>query len=290
MRKLSPRILLIIAGVLSVLSAILVYYFLNSAEKTELPTKKVVVATVDIEAGKQIDASMLNLIDLPEDAIQEDSITDIETLVGRYAKFPIYKGEQITEKRLNTPVNANSFVMSIPDDKRAVTIKVDDIDTIAGFLRPGAYVDLVSVENVKDEFTSGKILFQNVLVLAVGKTDIISDDTNDISSAGNVTLALSADDAVRLRVAQQLGHISLMLRPVKPKNNYVLGADYVDGYKSTQTNKVDNKGKTSNDNTVNEKLTHTTYTPEPPVAKTENHSSKVSKSSGIRIIRGTEFN
>lgn len=290
MKKLSPKILLLIAGVLSILSALLVYYFLSSAEKPDKVTKNIVVANVDIEAGKEITVDMLKTMELPTEAIQEDAIIDLDSLVGRYAKSTIYKGEQITEKRLNTPINTNSFIMSIPDDKRAVTIKVDDIDTIAGFLRPGSYVDIVNVEDVDNKYTSGKLLFQNILVLAVGKTNIISDDINNQgASAGNVTLALSADDAVRLRVAQQIGHISLMLRPVKPKNNYVLGADYIDGYKTSQDSESKNKTVSNTSNAMNDRVVQPTYTKE-PVSNTVN-SVPVStpKSEGIRIIRGTEI-
>lgn len=290
MKKLSPKILLLIAGVLSILSALLVYYFLSSAEKPNKIMKNIIVANVDIEAGKKITADMLKPMELPTEAIQEDAIVDLDSLVGRYAKSTIYKGEQITEKRLNTPINTNSFIMSIPDDKRAITIKVDDIDTIAGFLRPGSYVDVVSVEDVDNKYTSGKLLFQNILVLAVGKTNIISDDINNQdASAGNVTLALSADDAVRLRVAQQLGHISLMLRPVNPKNNYVLGADYIDGYKTSQSSESQNKAVSKSSNTMNDRVVQPTYRKEDVSNRADSVAVSTPKSEGIRIIRGTEI-
>ena len=117
-----------------------------------------------------------------------------------------------------------SFIGTIPNDKRAVTITVDDVSGVAGFIAPGSYVDVLNVDgDGKDRRVSGSLLLQNVLVLAVGSTDITSDKVKKNENVKTVTLALDPREAVELRVAQSEGRITLMLRPQKPTDKEIVG-------------------------------------------------------------------
>ena len=140
-------------------------------------------------------------------------------------------GDQITRKRLNGNGASSSFIKTIPKDKRAVTVNVDDISGVAGFIRPSSFVDVVSIQGQSNGIPPiGRLVLQNVLVLAVGTTDMNSANSSKKNEpARTITLALDPREAVTLRVAQQEGKISFILRPAKPSEEEFYGATVVGG-------------------------------------------------------------
>ena len=218
MRKLSPRVLLILALTLSIICGMMIYSFLSKNDKSDANKTAVVVAAMDIAPGTEMTAEMLRLELIPNELVQQGAMRKVNDAVGKRLKMPANAGDQITQKRLNAVGTMGSFIGTIPNDKRAVTITVDDVSGVAGFIAPGSYVDVLNVDgDGKDRRVSGKLLLQNVLVLAVGSTDI----TNE--SVKTVTLALNPREAVELRVAQSEGRITLMLRPQKPTDKEIVG-------------------------------------------------------------------
>ena len=225
MRKLSPRALLIIALTLSILCGIMIYSFLSKNDNTDANKTAVVVAAMDIAPGTEMTAEMLRLELVPNELVQQGAMHKVEEAVGKRLKMPANTGDQITQKRLNAVGAMDSFIGTIPNDKRAVTITVDDVSGVAGFIAPASYVDVLSVDgDGKDKRTVGKLLLQNVMVLAVGTTDITSDSVKKNENVKTVTLALEPREAVELRVAQTEGRITLMLRPQKPTDSEIVGS------------------------------------------------------------------
>lgn len=224
MRKLSPRALLIIALTLSILCGMMIYSFLSKNDKSDADKTAVVVAAMDIALGTEMTAEMLRLELVPNELVQQGAMHKVEEAVGKRLKMPVNTGDQITQKRLNAVGAMDSFIGTIPNDKRAVTITVDDVSGVAGFIAPASYVDVLSVDgDGKDKRTVGKLLLQNVMVLAVGTTDITSDSVKKNENVKTVTLALDPREAVELRVAQAEGKVTLMLRPPKPTDKEVVG-------------------------------------------------------------------
>lgn len=224
MRKLSPRMLLIIALTLSIICGMMIYSFLSKNDKSDADKTAVVVAAMDIAPGTQMTAEMLRLELIPNELVQQGAVRKVNDAVGKRLKMPANAGDQITQKRLNAAGTMGSFIGTIPNDKRAVTITVDDVSGVAGFIAPGSYVDVLNVDgDGKDRRVSGSLLLQNVLVLAVGSTDITSDKVKKNENVKTVTLALDPREAVELRVAQSEGRITLMLRPQKPIDKEIVG-------------------------------------------------------------------
>lgn len=225
MRKLSPRALLIIALTLSLICGMMIYSFLSKNDKSDANKTAVVVAAMDIAPGTEMTADMVRLELVPNELVQQGAMHKIEEAVGKRLKMAANTGDQITQKRLNAVGAMDSFIGTIPNDKRAVTITVDDVSGVAGFVAPGSYVDILNVDgDGKDKRTVGKLLLQNVMVLAVGTTDITSDSVKKNENVKTVTLALDPRAAVELRVAQTEGKITLMLRPPKPTDTEVVGS------------------------------------------------------------------
>lgn len=233
MRKLSPKVLLIMAAILSVICGIMIYSYLSKAQPKDEKknTRAVVVASMDIAPGTVLTDKMVRLELVPTNLAQPDALRTLPDAVGKTIRMPVNSGDQITRKRLNGNGASNTFVNSIPKDKRAVTINVDDISGVAGFIRPSTHVDVVLIKGQSNGMpTVGRLVLQNVLVLAVGSTDMNSVNSSKKNEpARSLTLALDPREAVQLRVAQQEGKVSFLLRPAKPTEEEFYGATVVGG-------------------------------------------------------------
>jgi len=115
---------------------------------------------------------------------------------------------QEIEKEEEDVVETGSSLLKIEPGNRAITIPVDEIQSVSGFVEPNSYVDVISVLN--NPVTS-QILLQNVRVLAVGKT-LEDTETETQEPYTMVTLELNPNDAMKLTLATQNGFITLMLR------------------------------------------------------------------------------
>lgn len=230
MRKIPPRLLIIIAVVLSLVVAYLTYNMLNKKVEQKQPKPveptsiKVVVAKANIGPDTEIKEEMLKVVDMPKDAAQGDAYKTTKEVVGKKTVQAINAGDQLTKRRFSANPNSGLMV-SIPKDKRAVTIAVDEVSSIAGFVKPGQYVDIINVVPGKGATPAmGKMILQNVLVLGAGQRDMANAGSAKPEKVGTVTLAVDPRDAVTLRVAQQEGgKLSLALRPLKPEEEAVAG-------------------------------------------------------------------
>ena len=115
MRKLSPKLLLIIAAALSVICGILIYSYLSKAKPKEVKaeTKAVVVAAMDIAPGTVLTDKMVRLELVPPNLAQPDALRTLPDAVGKTIRMPVNSGDQITRKRLNGNGLSNVFVNSI---------------------------------------------------------------------------------------------------------------------------------------------------------------------------------
>lgn len=226
MKKMPPRLLIIIAVVLALVAAGLTYSMLKKKPEAKpvAKTVPVVVAKQQIGADTEIKQEMLHVVELPKEIAQGDAYRSIKDVVGKKTVQPISAGDQLTRRRFSAVPNSGMQI-SIPKDKRAVTIPVDEISSIAGFVKPGQYVDVINVvaKNGKTP-TMGKMILQNVLILGTGQRDMSTAGSSRAEKVSTVTLAVDPRDAVKLRVAQQEGgRISLALRPLKPEEDQVMG-------------------------------------------------------------------
>lgn len=227
MKKMPPRLLIIIAVVLALVAAGLTYSMLRKKPEVKQPVVRsipVVVAKQQIAAETEIKKEMLHVVELPKEVAQGDAYRDIKDVVGKKTVQAIMAGDQVTRRRFSAAPNSGMQI-SIPKDKRAVTIPVDEISSIAGFVKPGQFVDVINVvaKSGKNP-TVGKMILQNVLVLGTGQRDMSNAGSGKAEKVGTVTLAVDPRDAVKLRVAQQEGgRISLALRPLKPEEDEVMG-------------------------------------------------------------------
>jgi len=170
----------------------------------------VVVATGDIQVGNKLAASDVRVITLPQSAVPPGAFSSPAKVVGRGAILPMSKGEFVLSNKL-AALNAGSGLPSmIPQGMRAVSVRVNDVVSVAGFVQPGTHVDVLATGSQGSERQT-KTVLENVLVLAVGKS-LDRNPSADAQTAPVITLAVSPDDAQKLALVSQEGRIQLSLR------------------------------------------------------------------------------
>lgn len=187
----------------------------------------VVMAARNIPAQTEILPSDVELVSAPRRYLQPAAIQQLDQAVGRIAATAIPQGTQVTLATTLSPSAKSGIAGSLPVGKRAVTIAVDEVNGIAGLVRPGNYVDCLLTVDFGDEggsrFTTLTLLEQ-VPVIAINR-DIFppavqppqrkekENAANGESGRQLVTVAVSPEEAATLMLAQESGRVHLTLRP-----------------------------------------------------------------------------
>ena len=215
-------IMIVIAVVLGLIAAIGIWQYLNKTQQKvkELTiTRAVVVASKQIPAGKKIEDTDLAIKQLPAQAVPKDYPSSIDSLKGRIVKSTIDTDEVITQGRLVGEGAAGGLPVVIPPGQRAITIRVNEVVGVGGFISPGDHVDILSVMKKNEDQTFSKTILQNVLVIAVGDKifdpSIYADPQSKI--VAQVTFALSPKDSEKLALASETSQLHLILRPHSEK-------------------------------------------------------------------------
>jgi pilus assembly protein CpaB len=240
----SSRTGLLLAGVLAVIAGLLVFVAVRSAGGTTSPAPSVtggsesvvVTAKGDITARTAITADMLQLTRVPSNALLPGSLASTDLVVGRVARIPVYRGEQLVQEKLASSKTDLGLSYIVPDGMRAMGVKVDKVVGAGGLIRPGDRVDVVAVVDVKytdiatnQSFTDTRAFTaaQNVEVLAVeqklenqvgpAKADSTATtavvDQPDAQPTGTVvTLALTPVDVQKVLLSEDKGQIRLAVR------------------------------------------------------------------------------
>jgi pilus assembly protein CpaB len=171
---------------------------------------KVVIVSQPIEAGKAIAADQIKAIDWPGSVVPQDASTRTTDVVGRIARVPMIPGEPVLPGKL-APITATGGLSSIiPEGKRAITVQVNEVISVAGFALPGSYVDvLVSGKDANNQPFSRTVL-SRIKVLAVAQETTADHDKPKVVNA--VTLELTPHESEKLDLARNIGVLSLDLR------------------------------------------------------------------------------
>ena len=185
-------------------------YVVNKTRFVVAPTGMVAVATGDIAPGTALTGGSLKLVSWPQELIPPQCASALKQVEGRVVTFPISKGEPILLSKL-APVGATAGLSSLLDEsKRALTVRVDDVTGVAGFLHPRDRVDILADMKVNGESFS-KVLLQDITVLSIGQIwQQTGDDKPTVVNA--VTLELTPEQAEIMNLASNEGKIRLALR------------------------------------------------------------------------------
>ncbi|WED21277.1 Flp pilus assembly protein CpaB [Vibrio sp. JC009] len=171
----------------------------------------VVIAGVNIPAGVEITSEQLTTKLLEVAWLnQEANFANLEDVVGMVARDAIYAGEVMHASRISEPGVGTTLAALIPENKRAVTIRVNDVVGVAGFLLPGSKVDILQTVKYGKNSASTTTVLKNIKVLAVDQTARTEENKPIIVRA--VTLEVTPKEAQKLLSANSKGSIQLALR------------------------------------------------------------------------------
>lgn len=181
------------------------------------PKNYVVVANGSLGFGDRITADRVELLEWASDRVPEGAFTSIEALVGatdedaRYVLSSLEAGEMILPGKITTPGQRAKLSTAITPGMRAVSISVNDVLGVAGFVLPGDRVDVMLTRN-EGSGPFVDILLQGVRVVAIDQT---ADDRADQPSVvRTVTFEVTTDEAQKLTLAATIGTLSLALRNI----------------------------------------------------------------------------
>lgn len=172
---------------------------------------RVVVAKVNVAAGKMLDASDLATMKWPKGATPSGAVADPATLVGRAVKTDIFAGEPVTEMRLMPKGTTGGIAVVIPEGMRAVSVRVDEVVGVGGFVQPGSHVDVLATVGARGETSLTYTVLQNVELLAADQRTEAGRE-GEPKAFSVATLLLTPAEAERLVFAANQGRIHLTLR------------------------------------------------------------------------------
>jgi pilus assembly protein CpaB len=212
-----------LAVVLALLTSFLVFSWMQN-EKNRLmaapiPVNKnvqVLVANSDLAWGTKLTAEMTQLEELPPGVLPEGHFTSMESIKDRVLLVDIKRNELIIESKLAPLGTTNGGVAAVTDpNKRAMSVKVDDVIGVAGFIKPADRVDVmvtIEPEPNKQGHAISKMILENVKVLAAGTQMERKGKDEEPTQVQVITVEVDVEEAEKLALASTQGRLRLALR------------------------------------------------------------------------------
>lgn len=178
----------------------------------QAPGVDVVVAANDLQVGSKIGDSDVKVVRLPAESLPEGVFRSKTRVVGRGVVLPVSKGEFILPNKVAGENAGSGMPALIPPGMRAVSVRVNEVVAVAGFVVPGTRVDVLLTGNPggNSENQTTTVL-ENIAVLAAGQK-LERNAAGEPQSVPVITLLVSPEDAQKLTLASQEGRIQLSLR------------------------------------------------------------------------------
>lgn len=221
MGKFKPYILLGVAVLVALVATFLIINYLQRTGKPKevslLEKQSIVVAVNDISAGAVLTNEMMKQADYLTSSLPMGYFPDSSSLVGRVVIFPVKASEPIFESRLApTTVKTGGVAALITPKKRAVSVKVDKVIGVSGFIYAGNHLDVLVTTTPRAGAGQGdpitKIVLQNILVLAVGQEIERKGKEEKATPVDVITLEVTPEEAEKLALAATEGKLQLALR------------------------------------------------------------------------------
>lgn len=186
----------------------------GNAAEAPVPTDEVdvVVAARPLGVGVMVKTPDIKLVKMPSAALPKGAFTKVEEVLDRPVVSNILLDEPILDGRLAAKGSGLGLAPTIPVGMRAVTVRVNDVAGVAGFVLPGMHVDvLVTGTPPQGESSMTNTVLQNMLVLSAGK-ELQPDARGNAMPTPTVTLMATPAEAETLTLANSAGQIQLVLR------------------------------------------------------------------------------
>src|SRR5437867_1467187 len=215
MRK--PANIFLLAIIVGALSAAMIYRHLKSMNMEveaaraagQHPVTDVVVARDTISIGTRITPDNLKLVTWPADAQPDGSVHDPQDVVGSIARTTIGKNQPVARTQLIAQ-GAGLLPLMIDEGMRAMSVKVDSVTGVSGFITPNSRVDVLIAGNREGNEMRSRVILQNIKVMATG-TIIEQKDEKPIE-VPTVTLLVTPEQAETLTLATRYDSVRLAWR------------------------------------------------------------------------------
>lgn len=214
----NKRFFIVLVGALlfGLVAAFSVSRYLSNAQAYTRDQNRVVVAKVAIPLGTKILPEQVMVVQFSKESTPDGVFGSPDKVAGRVAVMNIAAREPVTESRLAPEGTAGGLSAVIPEGYRAMTVKVDDVVGISGFIMPGTLVDVVVVITPADTASQqgpiSKIVLQSIKVLANGQNIDKPESEREANSVKAVTLLVTPEQAEKLALASSEGRLQLVMR------------------------------------------------------------------------------
>ena len=218
-------IILVVALVLGGIAAVLARNWLaNHARSSQAGVGTIVVAAAPLAFGTQLTAQNITEIPWSTSVLPQGAFATKQALLKdgrRMALALIARNEPILLSKVTAPNQPATLSSMLEPGKRAVTVRVDDVRGVAGFIQPGDLVDVVLIRTEAESRSNesySDIILQSAKVLAIDQ--VTGERTEQPIIAKAVTLEVNVEDAQKILLAANIGRLSLILRqPAQASND-----------------------------------------------------------------------
>ena len=186
----------------------------GTVKSVNMPTEPVVVAAADLQLGTALKKEDLAVVDFPQGKAPEGAFSKVEDVLERGLIVPVVKNEPILGAKLASKEAGSGLPPVIPEGMRGVSVRVNEVVGVAGYVLPGNRVDVVATASPTESRsdTTSKVVLSNVQVLTSGTRMEQDQNEGKPMQVTVVTLLVNPMQAERLALASTEGKIQLALR------------------------------------------------------------------------------
>lgn len=216
MIKSRTAVMIAAAAILGIGAAVVASRWAASQLAGDQNTQPVVVAALEIPFGQKLDAAHVKIVPWPKASLPAGTFDKIAEVEGKVTNQRLIPGEPLLKERIVDSLAGSTLAAMVDPTKRAITVRVNDVIGVAGFLLPGNRVDVLASRKVQHDRAHTETVLENIRVLAVDQ--IASPDKDKPVVVRAVTLEVTPSQANLLVNATVEGTVQLALRNPAAKN------------------------------------------------------------------------
>ncbi|MEX1256120.1 MAG: Flp pilus assembly protein CpaB [Gemmatimonadota bacterium] len=185
----------------------------NVAQAAETGMTSVAVAARDMNAGTLLGPEDVTMVEWPASHLPAGYSTSAADVLGRGLLQPVRTNEPLLSEKLASVESGGGMPIMIPQGKRAMSVRVDEVVGVAGFVLPGTRVDVVVTmdRTGSSDEAQTRLVLQNIEVVSAGQSLERDPDGNPVEVAV-VTVLVAPDQAEQLAISHSNGRLQLALR------------------------------------------------------------------------------
>ena len=221
--RTSTIVMIAFAGLFGLIAVFLAQTWLNNQAEARLRSLEaqrkatpaahtIVVASKPLRFGDELSSRSLREVSWPDDALPAGAFVRAADLTAskRVVLMPIDANEAILAAKITGPGQRATLSAMLRDGMKAVTIRVNDVEGVAGFVLPGDHVDVVLTRQADKDNGTNDVVIKNARVLAIDQLADARAEKPSVVKA--VTLEVDVTDGQKLALASAAGTLSLLLR------------------------------------------------------------------------------